>query len=412
MKNLNYNNYNNDNDNNNTLSNDENKVSVIIKSIFKINEESKFLVEKDFIEKIESHEIFKKINLENFNRDDFYLFLYVYAIDSKDTVFLDYLFNNDIKKDTRDFDIIYDIFMKDWLNSERLEFLFEKKSSILNVSSNLISRLLNKYERDLLNIIFKNSRFYDNNAILEFCYFFKHKQSLSDLELKNIINNENYIISSGYELGYGQYLNYASKHNHEYILKYLIKHGANINIEDSDRYTPLLYACENENENIIKYLVKHGANLEQENRYCHTPLIIACSYGNEKLVKYLIENGAYVDRTNYIESNPLIYACRYDKENITKYLVENGANVNKINKDGYSPLVYACKNGNEKLIKYLVENGAYVGKNDDDDDYDDDDYDDDDYDDDDYDDDDYNDDDYDDDDYYGTNKRYTINGSL
>ncbi|KAL6632594.1 hypothetical protein U3516DRAFT_868175 [Neocallimastix sp. 'constans'] len=67
----------------------------IIKSLFEINEDNRFLIDKDFYDKIENHELFKnnkknnneKIKLKDLNKDDIYIRLYVVAIDYEDIEF-------------------------------------------------------------------------------------------------------------------------------------------------------------------------------------------------------------------------------------------------------------------------------------------------------------------------------------
>jgi len=183
----------------------------------------------------------------------------------------------------------------------------------------------------------------------------------------------------------------ACKYEHEYIIKYLVKIGANVNQMNGDGNTPLTAACRNGNETLVKYLIGLGANVN-----INGPLACACKNGNEALVKYLMKQGADVNQENSDGDTPLIAACQflrrsYDhqqflinfeedvkkinkaksekmeiinrNETIIKYLVEHGANVNQKDGIGNTPLIVTCKNeGLENIIKYLVEHGANVNQ--------------------------------------------------
>jgi len=62
-----------------------------------------------------------------------------------------------------------------------------------------------------------------------------------------------------------------------------------------------------EKKNIIKYLIKHGADVNKENKNEETPLYCACQEGNEKIVKYLIECGADIKMIDDLGYSPFIY---------------------------------------------------------------------------------------------------------
>ncbi|ORX75655.1 ankyrin [Anaeromyces robustus] len=216
------------------------------------------------------------------------------------------------------------------------------------------------------------------------------------------------------------------KENESWI-KYLIEHGANVDCEhelydfnchfDYDGQqccdfircnfkTPISISCEKGNESMIKYLIEHGANInidcseekvkeklpnlqyitvkDKNNCYfsfaydkenieifdnTYSPLSIACKNENESLVKYLIKQGANVNGINNNVDKPLFFACEKQNETIVKILIEHGANVNVEGKQYidrysllkiYTPLSIACEKGNESIVKILIEHGANV----------------------------------------------------
>jgi len=368
----------------------KNKISNIIMTALDIKGKNKFLVDPEFCKKIEKHEIFQEVNVEHLSKEDLYIGLNVFAIDQKNLEFLEYLFNNDIIK--KNGHLISEIHKRKYLTMERLKFLLENKKNVIRIPSSLIKCLINEKRIDLLNILFKYSKFFDSTIILKFLFFYKYKKEISKIELQNITDNEKYKIETNNK---GNYLYDACNKNHEYITKYLISLGVNVNQRNCDWDTPLIASCKNGNEKMMKYLIEHGARINLCNTFCnsplfyacqnknenmakylidcganvnqeemdsnYTPLLLACEKGNDNTVKYLVEHGADIEHTNRSQRDtPLLLACKNKNENIAKYLIDQGANVNYCNISSYSPLHIACQNGNENLVKYLVEHGANI----------------------------------------------------
>ncbi|ORX79729.1 hypothetical protein BCR32DRAFT_281167 [Anaeromyces robustus] len=90
---------------------------------------------------------------------------------------------------------------------------------------------------------------------------------------------------------------------------------------------------------MIKYLVEHGADINIE----------------YKISECRREPGCYYDGIT-----PLIIAIRDRNESKSKYLVEHGANVNDLKYPGsdYTILSVAVNNGNNTIADYLIKHGA------------------------------------------------------
>jgi len=99
----------------------------------------------------------------------------------------------------------------------------------------------------------------------------------------------------------------ACENGNETIVKYLVDHGADVNLDCYDRYA-LNYACSrNGNKIIVKYLVELGADVNHVEPNGNTPLSEACIFVHETIIKYLIEKGADMNL-----GCPLVSACGYD----------------------------------------------------------------------------------------------------
>ena len=83
------------------------------------------------------------------------------------------------------------------------------------------------------------------------------------------------------------------------IVKYLLKHNADVNHTTFTNSTPLRAACFDGHVDVVKYLVESGADVEIANRHGHTCLMIACYKGHFEIVKFLVSQGAKIDRASH-----------------------------------------------------------------------------------------------------------------
>jgi len=162
-------------------------------------------------------------------------------------------YKNNFEKD----DVILEIYQKNELNSEQLQFIVENCTSYLNISSSLIKQLMKDNNKGLLEILFKNHlKFFDNEFILNLLKHYKSQTSITNIELSTLINNYKYKLST--ELGENfehydssYYLFNACKNGNETAVIFLLEHGANMTIKDKDNRIPLAWACESGNLHLV-----------------------------------------------------------------------------------------------------------------------------------------------------------------
>ena len=228
-------------------------------------------------------------------------------------------------------------------------------------------------------------------------------------------------LSDKIDPNYGDKFNYTPLHaaafgGHLDIVKYLVeKRKAKVDIIDANKKTPLIYAVENNDKKTIEYLVKNGANINietkfntllEDSNYVGTPLGYAVFRENQTLTKLLVKLGAdteiknkektplwyIITSTQYkalhytpngapqenwkrlemiklllnhkiIESRydgetPLCYATRTNNFDLLQLLIKYKANVNAKDKDGHMPLHNAILNKNYNIIELLLKEGA------------------------------------------------------
>ena len=180
-------------------------------------------------------------------------------------------------------------------------------------------------------------------------------------------------------------LHCAAAAGHVSTTQYLIQHGANLDVQDQMKMTPLHWALDREKIDTAKILVLYGANVDLQEVNKKSALHIAIEKGmtslaefmihrtkdinikeghgrsllhmalwkgNNQLAQSLMKNGADVNAVDRYGQSPLHLSG--DFEDITRMLLAKGANVNTVSRDGQAPLHWASY----ATAQMLLVNGA------------------------------------------------------
>ena len=79
---------------------------------------------------------------------------------------------------------------------------------------------------------------------------------------------------------------------------YLLQKGANPNIADRDKVTPLMLATQLNFIEGVEWLLRYKAEVDQTNRGGETALILAVQLRNKEVVQMLLKKGADPDKTD------------------------------------------------------------------------------------------------------------------
>ena len=120
----------------------------------------------------------------------------------------------------------------------------------------------------------------------------------------------------------------------------------------------LLENCWEGNINKIKLLILQGANIECQDSNKFTPLHIASYQGYFEIVNYLLSKGANIECQAIDKYTPLHFAARVDQRNIVEYLASYGAKI-EFHEES-TPLYIASQNGYLEIVKYLISQGANI----------------------------------------------------
>jgi len=120
------------------------------------------------------------------------------------------------------------------ITSERLQFIMKYFIEYFFISSNLVNKLMKDENVPLLDIIFRHFKFYDNDYILQLLFCYKNKTVISTSDLNQQISNEKFNINTNFRNNkINKYLmnECYKKDINKHIIKYILKHGTNINNE-------------------------------------------------------------------------------------------------------------------------------------------------------------------------------------
>jgi ankyrin repeat protein len=151
----------------------------------------------------------------------------------------------------------------------------------------------------------------------------------------------------------------------------MLRHGANIEERDKDRYTPLLWAISDQRWNTASLLLDHGANVNAQADNPNTgttdgatPLVEAAMMPTaSNIVRRLLERGARVNTTASNGWTALHYAIEVHAPlSMVNLLIASGASVNAEEQvHGRTPLMLACmSHTTTQTIRLLLAHGARI----------------------------------------------------
>lgn len=137
------------------------------------------------------------------------------------------------------------------------------------------------------------------------------------------------------------------------MVKLLIEKGANVNIEDFEKDTPLYVA---ENVEMAQLLLDNGADPKHINEDGITPALTALEEGWEEVAQFLANITKEVLPTQEEETDPLAYIEQEDREAAAAEAPE--AQQQQPNEDGEEEMSEELSNKMQDIMKRIEEQGG------------------------------------------------------
>ncbi|XP_074541235.1 ankyrin repeat and SOCS box protein 2 [Halichoeres trimaculatus] len=142
----------------------------------------------------------------------------------------------------------------------------------------------------------------------------------------------------------------------------LLERGADIDLGNFDKETPLYRACEKNNAEIVALLLNHGAAVNNQCIQGWTALQEAVSRNNVEILAMLVKAGAKLSLANTYGISPLFTAAQSGQLGSLRFLLQHGADINSEAPDGATALYEASKNGHEEIVEFLISQNADANK--------------------------------------------------
>ena len=149
----------------------------------------------------------------------------------------------------------------------------------------------------------------------------------------------------------------ASRYGQLDAMTFLIKQGANVNLQDKEGETALHYAVDGSDVSceVLSCLIENGANFDAFSNSGCTPLMKAIHNQLIHVVTYLIEHGANIDLQDKNGNTALHHAVGVTNFcDIIDHLVTGGAS-HICNNQGLTPLLLVSDRGNVAVVEHLIK---------------------------------------------------------
>lgn len=152
-------------------------------------------------------------------------------------------------------------------------------------------------------------------------------------------------------------LMYAVIANKGKSTRYLLKHGANVNIQDDSGNSALLWASCRGGFDAIKILLAHGADISQTDNEGRTVLHWATKLNSSECLRYLLQHSfrALVNKSDNEHLTALHWAAQGDHASHMQLLLEHDSSPLAIDAIGRTPLHYCVSTNALNCMQILLE---------------------------------------------------------
>ncbi|KAJ5541151.1 hypothetical protein N7494_006227 [Penicillium frequentans] len=150
-------------------------------------------------------------------------------------------------------------------------------------------------------------------------------------------------------------LTMACRMESEESVRILLKHDADVNLSDPDKWWPLHSACRYSTVTIVGIVLQSGPDINVKAPDGWTPLHFAARYGEQEMVKSILERNPDVDSVTSDGLTPLHVAIRYGNRDVVHLILEKNTNIHAKDSEGWTPLHTAARNSKPGVLSMILE---------------------------------------------------------
>lgn len=149
----------------------------------------------------------------------------------------------------------------------------------------------------------------------------------------------------------------ASQNGHVNVIRVLLKHGADPEIEDKDGDRAIHHAAFGNEPEVIDLLasVAGKCDLNARNKRRQTAMHIGVNKVHLNVVRVLVKFHAHVSLQDMDADTPIHDAITKKNDAIIKLLLDANADLSICNNNGFNPIQHAALRGNTSAIKLIIE---------------------------------------------------------
>ncbi|XP_066272663.1 E3 ubiquitin-protein ligase MIB1-like isoform X1 [Branchiostoma lanceolatum] len=146
----------------------------------------------------------------------------------------------------------------------------------------------------------------------------------------------------------------ASQNGHIDVVRCLIRHSCDLEVEDKDGDRAMHHAAFGDEPTIIEHLARAGADLNARNKRRQTALHIGVNKGHVGVVKSLLELGAHPSLQDSEGDTALHDAISKKRDDMVTLLLDANADMTITNNNGFNALHHAALRGNASAMRILL----------------------------------------------------------
>ncbi|EEH22878.2 hypothetical protein PABG_05089 [Paracoccidioides brasiliensis Pb03] len=187
----------------------------------------------------------------------------------------------------------------------------------------------------------------------------KAAQSGATLEVENFIKNGADIEARHAETGRNALL-VAAHCGKDDIVRLLIYHNANIDVQDSTLSTPLHLAASRGHTGVLRLLLEEVADVDLKNANGMTAFWLSAAYGHTEAARMLLAHGSKINTRTADQMTALHVAAKNGDKEITALLLRYGADIEAKDVNMMAAIHHACEGGHVAVLELLINQKASV----------------------------------------------------